>query len=108
MLSRTARVTVDLYGSLALTGIGHGTDRAVLLGLMGEAPDAVDPGERRGKDRRGAGESRLTLGGRAEIKFAEADDLRFRRDQMYPEAGVVSHPNGMRFAAFDTDRDEVG
>jgi L-serine dehydratase len=42
-MEKTARVTVDLYGSLALTGVGHGTDRAVLLGLMGEAPDAVDP-----------------------------------------------------------------
>src|ERR1035437_8618524 len=43
LLAKTARVTVDLYGSLALTGRGHGTDRAVLLGLMGEAPDSVDP-----------------------------------------------------------------
>ncbi|HEX3968996.1 MAG TPA: serine dehydratase beta chain, partial [Edaphobacter sp.] len=43
LLEKTARVTVDLYGSLALTGIGHGTDRAILLGLLGEAPDAVDP-----------------------------------------------------------------
>ena len=43
LLVKTARVSVDLYGSLALTGIGHGTDRAILLGLMGEAPDAVNP-----------------------------------------------------------------
>src|SRR5882757_2396305 len=42
-LADTAHVTVDLYGSLALTGHGHGTDRAILLGLMGEAPDTVDP-----------------------------------------------------------------
>src|ERR1700726_3826788 len=45
LLDRTARVTVDLYGSLALTGIGHGTDRAILLGLLGEAPDQVDPAQ---------------------------------------------------------------
>ena len=43
LLDKTARVTVDLYGSLALTGIGHGTDRAILLGLLGKAPDTVDP-----------------------------------------------------------------
>ncbi|HEX9198435.1 MAG TPA: L-serine ammonia-lyase, partial [Acidobacteriaceae bacterium] len=43
--------------------------------------------------------SRLRLGGCVEIAFTEGDDLRFRREQMYPEAGVVSHPNGMRFTA---------
>jgi L-serine dehydratase len=42
-LPSTAAVNIDLYGSLALTGIGHGTDRAVLLGLLGEAPDTIDP-----------------------------------------------------------------
>ena len=42
-LDLTERVGVDLYGSLALTGHGHGTDRAVLLGLSGEAPDRIDP-----------------------------------------------------------------
>ncbi|HTF65266.1 MAG TPA: serine dehydratase beta chain, partial [Edaphobacter sp.] len=42
-LAEVSQVTVDLYGSLALTGHGHGTDRAILLGLMGEAPDTVDP-----------------------------------------------------------------
>ncbi|MEO6910572.1 MAG: serine dehydratase beta chain, partial [Edaphobacter sp.] len=43
LLTRTAHVRVDLYGSLALTGIGHGTDRAIQLGLIGETPDSVDP-----------------------------------------------------------------
>jgi L-serine dehydratase len=101
LLDKSARVTVDLYGSLALTGLGHGTDRAVLLGLMGEAPDAVDPAAVEEKIANVRSEDWLDLGGRAGITFQEDDDLRFRRDQMYPEAGVVSHPNGMRFAAFD-------
>jgi L-serine dehydratase len=105
-LENTTRVTVDLYGSLALTGIGHGTDRAVLLGLMGEAPDSVDPATVEAKIAEVRGSSRLRLGGRVEIPFREVSgsedsDLRFRRAQMYPEAGVVSHPNGMRFTAFD-------
>ncbi len=39
----TTRVMVELYGSLAHTGIGHGTDRAILLGLSGHAPDSIDP-----------------------------------------------------------------
>ena len=45
LLERTARVGVDLYGSLALTGKGHATDRAILLGLSGQRPDRVDPDE---------------------------------------------------------------
>ena len=43
LLDRVARVEVRLYGSLSATGIGHGTDRAVLMGLMGERPDLIDP-----------------------------------------------------------------
>ena len=105
LLARTGRLTVDLYGSLALTGIGHGTDRAVLLGLMGEAPDAVDPAAVEAKIAEVRETSRLRLGGRVEIPFVEEGDLRFRRNQMYPEAGVVSHPNGMRFTAFDAERE---
>ena len=43
LLERVARVEVQLYGSLSATGIGHGTDRAVIMGLMGERPDRIDP-----------------------------------------------------------------
>ncbi len=98
---KTARVTVELYGSLALTGLGHGTDRAVLLGLMGEAPDTVDPAMVEAKIDEVRATQLLLLGGRTAMDFHEAEDLRFRREQMYPEIGVVSHPNGMRFTAFD-------
>ena len=101
LLATTARVTVDLYGSLALTGKGHGTDRAVLLGLMDEAPDSVDPATVEAKIAEVRATLLLRLGRRVEISFVEAGDLRFRREQMYPEAGVVSHPNGMRFTALD-------
>ena len=107
LLATTARVTVDLYGSLALTGRGHGTDRAVLLGLMGEAPDTVDPASVEGKIAEVRTTLLLRLGGRVEISFVEAGDLRFRREQMYPEAGVVSHPNGVRFTAFDAAGGEL-
>jgi L-serine dehydratase len=98
-LDRTVRVTVDLYGSLALTGRGHGTDRAVLLGLMGEAPDAVDPATVEEKIREVRTKEWLNLNGRVGVAFQEEDDLHFRREQMYPEADVVTHPNGMRFKA---------
>jgi L-serine dehydratase len=101
LLMKTTQVTVDLYGSLALTGKGHGTDRAIYLGLMGEAPDSVDPAtvDARIADVRET--QWLLLCGRVGIGFREDDDLRFHRDQMYPDAGVATHPNGVRFTAFD-------
>jgi L-serine dehydratase len=101
LLHRTARVNVDLYGSLALTGIGHGTDRAILLGLLGEAPDSVDPATVDAKITAIRSTGLLKLGGKITIPFREAEDLHFRRNQMYPDPDVISHPNGMRFTAFD-------
>jgi L-serine dehydratase len=111
LLARVAAVNVDLYGSLALTGIGHGTDRAVLLGLMGEAPDSVDPASVDEKIAAVRESGLLRLGGIVTIPFVEVTHLHLRRDQMYPDMAVVSHPNGMRFTAFDengvTFADEV-
>jgi L-serine dehydratase len=101
LLDKTAKVTVDLYGSLALTGIGHGTDRAILLGLLGEAPDTVDPATVEEKIATVRNTSSLALGGTRIIPFVEAENLNFRRNQMYPDPAVHSHPNGMRFTAFD-------
>jgi len=101
LLHRTARVTVDLYGSLALTGIGHGTDRAILLGLLGEAPDTVDPANVEDKIAAVRTTASLTLNGTKTIPFVEIEDLHLRRNQMYPDTAIISHPNGMRFTAFD-------
>jgi L-serine dehydratase len=70
---------------------------------MGEAPDTVDPATVEEKIAEVRATARLRLGGRFEIPFDESDDLRFRREQMYPEAEVVSHPNGVRFTAFDAE-----
>jgi L-serine dehydratase len=101
LLPRTERINVDLYGSLALTGIGHGTDRAILLGLIGEAPDTVDPATVESKIAHIRSTGSLPLNGSKTILFIEAEDLHFRRNQMYPDNDVPSHPNGMRFTAFD-------
>ena len=101
LLDRTARVTAELYGSLALTGIGHGTDRAVLLGLLGEAPDSVDPGTVTEKLEEIRSSGALPLLGRHVIPFHPASDLLFHRDRMYPEAAQPAHPNGMRVTAHD-------
>jgi L-serine dehydratase len=98
---QTASLHVDLYGSLALTGLGHGTDRAILLGLSGQTPEGVDPSEIESEVAAIRSEKTLQMPGHHTIVFDEGRHLIFHRDQMYPAAGVVSHPNGMRFSAFD-------
>ena len=100
-LHRTARVQAELYGSLALTGIGHATDRAVLLGLAGKAPATIDPAKVEGILAEIRGNNVISLGGVRSIPFREETDLVWHRKQMYPDAGKQTHPNGMRFTAFD-------
>ena len=96
LFARTTQVVAELYGSLALTGRGHGTDRAVLLGLEGETPDGIDPDtiDVRLKHIREGG--RITLLGKREVAFDEALDLLLHKDQVLPK-----HSNGMRFTALD-------
>ncbi|MCZ2343991.1 MAG: L-serine ammonia-lyase [Bacteroidales bacterium] len=89
-----ARVQVDLYGSLALTGRGHATDRAVLLGLMGERPDLVDPALAGGIVDLIRATGRLRLAGVRAVPFVEERDLLFHEDK-----SLVFHPNGVRFTA---------
>jgi L-serine dehydratase len=96
LLAATARVRVELYGSLAMTGKGHGTDRALLAGLEGATPEEVDPGwmqQRVAAIRQGG---RLALPGGPEIAFDGSTDLVWNRKQLLP-----LHSNGLRFAAFD-------
>jgi L-serine dehydratase len=95
LLDRTERVQADLYGSLALTGKGHATDRAVLLGLSGQRPDGIDPDQADAIVAAIRGSGRLALGGTREIAFDEARDLRFLQRERLPH-----HSNGMRFSAF--------
>jgi L-serine dehydratase len=99
---KTVSIQVDLYGSLALTGHGHGTDRAILLGLSGHTPEGIDPQEIEAKLTAIRAARALELPGGHTIAFDEAKHLIFHRDQMYPVANLVSHPNGMRFSAFDS------
>lgn len=101
LTSRAASLQVDLYGSLALTGHGHGTDRAILLGLSGETPEGIDPTQIEARLSQIRESHSIRLPGDLTIGFDEQTQLVFHRDQMYPVAGVVSHPNGMRFSALD-------
>jgi L-serine dehydratase len=96
LLGRTERVQAELYGSLALTGKGHATDRAVLLGLSGERPDRLDPDAAEALVDAIRSTGRLRLGGSREIGFDESSDLKFLQRERLPH-----HSNGMRFTAFD-------
>jgi L-serine dehydratase len=103
LLDRTANVRSELYGSLALTGLGHGTDRAVLLGLSGEEPSSIDPNAIEPKLQQIRSSHQLLLAGRKSIPFHEATDLLFHRDQMFPDGAQTQHPNGVRFTSFDAE-----
>ena len=101
LLVRVASVCVELYGSLALTGIGHGTDRAVLLGLSGEEAASIDPATIEPKLAAIRSSGCLSLLGERLIAFRESEHLLFHRDQMFPPGAKTEHPNGLRFTAFD-------
>ena len=96
LLTRTTRVCVHLYGSLALTGRGHCTDRAILLGLEGHTPDTLEPSTIDPTLDRIRVNQRLRLAGVHEIDFVEATDVLWHRDQSLP-----LHPNGMGFGALE-------
>jgi L-serine dehydratase len=95
-LARTARVESHLYGSLALTGKSHGTDRALLLGLEGETPEGVDVDSIPARLDQIRGRRCLRLGGARDLAFDEDRDVQYHRTQTLP-----AHPNGMRFVARD-------
>jgi L-serine dehydratase len=96
VLQSAARIEVRLYGSLAHTGRGHGTDSAIILGLLGEQPDQVDPDRIPGLLEQVRAQGAVDLAGRHRIAFEEKRDLLFIKREKLPH-----HSNGMRFAALD-------
>jgi L-serine dehydratase len=101
LLARTASVQANLYGSLALTGKGHGTDRAVLLGLLGEEAALIEPDSIEGKLSAIEATESLCLLSEHSIPFRPAADLISHRETMLPPGARTEHPNGMRFTAKD-------
>ena len=101
VLDRVERVHAELFGSLALTGLGHATDRAVLLGLAGNEPATVDPARIESAVAEIRSLQLIHLAGRRPIAFDETRDLKFNREQMFPPGAQMQHPNGLRLAAFD-------
>jgi L-serine dehydratase len=95
-IARVARLRVDLLGSLAWTGKGHDTDKAVLLGLAGEAPDTVDPDQAKRIIAEAKEKQRLTLPSGRGLRFDPDTDIVF--DTLSP---TPQHPNTLHFTAFD-------
>ncbi|MDC8756707.1 L-serine ammonia-lyase [Janthinobacterium fluminis] len=91
-LDQAVGVEAALYGSLALTGVGHATDKAVILGLMGETPQGVAPGEVDSKLAAVEAAGEIKLLGRHAVPFTAATGLVWHKSASLPE-----HPNGMRF-----------
>ncbi len=96
VLAQVRRVRTDLYGSLALTGRGHGTDKAILLGLSGEQPDTTEPECVEPLVDRARSRHTLRLAGRIAVPFDDVNDVVFHVGVSLPR-----HPNGMRLAAFN-------
>lgn len=99
LLDRTVRVQAQLYGSLGATGHGHGSDRAVVLGLEGEDPETVDTSHAAAGVEAVRADRKIALDGTHRVDFDPDVDLLLHRRRTLP-----GHPNGMTFEAFD----EVG
>jgi L-serine dehydratase len=102
LLEKTHKIKVDLYGSLALTGKGHGTDIAIMLGLQGEAPDTVDPDQVPFIVAEIRNSEQMKLLGKYNIAFHEEDDVILHYKETLPH-----HPNGMRFTLLDNSNQVI-
>jgi L-serine dehydratase len=102
LLSRAVSVRAELFGSLGATGHGHGSGKAVLLGLEGEDPETVDTDTVDDRVHRIRETGRLRLLGVKEVDFSEPEHLVLHRRRTLP-----FHPNGMRFQALDHDGGEL-
>ncbi len=101
LLHKVDSVVVQLYGSLGATGKGHGSDKAVIGGLAGHAPETANPDELVALTKTTTDSKRLLLLGSKEIQFDPQTDLEF--------SGVTLkfHPNGMKFSACDAAKNEL-
>jgi len=96
LLDRAASIRVELYGSLALTGKGHATDRAILLGLLGETPDGIDLNQIEAKLTAIRNSGSIMLLGQQPVAFLDSRDFVWHRELVLP-----GHPNAMRFTVLD-------
>ena len=99
-LERCQRLKVELFGSLGATGAGHGSPKAIILGLEGETPEAVEVESIDQRISHARENSVLNLLGKREIRFHYKEDLVMHRRKSLP-----FHPNGMQFTAFDANKE---
>ncbi|MEX5272109.1 L-serine ammonia-lyase [Kocuria sabuli] len=102
LLDSVSRVRSELFGSLGATGHGHGSDKAVILGLQGEDPETVDTDTADARVQSSTERRQLCLGGIHPIPFDRAEDVVMHRRKSLP-----AHPNGMAFFAYGTDGELV-
>lgn len=102
ILQNVTEVRVQLYGSLGATGKGHGSDKAIILGLMGELPAEIDPAVVPEIMQQVRDELQLSLMGSHRIGFIEKKHLILHKRKSLPY-----HPNGMRFEAIDAEGNEI-
>lgn len=102
LLAKTTRINVELFGSLAFTGQGHGTDHAILSGLEGHSPEIVDPDTIKPRAEKILSDNKIKLCGVHSVAFDVNSDLIFNIKDLLP-----AHTNGMRFTAFDVSADEL-
>ena len=102
LLGEVVKVRTDLYGSLGATGKGHGSDKAVMLGLEGELPESVDTGSVESRLESIRSTRQLNLYGEHPVKFDEKKQLVMHRRETLP-----FHSNGMTFGAFDAKDEEL-
>ncbi len=102
ILPKVKRLKIDLYGSLALTGKGHATDLAVMLGSEGETPDGVNPDTAQSQVDQIKKQQTINLLGKHQIPFDDNTDLLFHFDKQLP-----FHPNGMRFTVYSAQDKEL-
>ena len=101
-LTDVARVRAELFGSLGATGFGHGSDKAVLLGLSGDEPETVDTDTVDGRVAEIKAAGQILLEGRHQIAFDHDNDLILHRRKTLP-----FHPNGMTFTGYDAHDGEI-
>lgn len=102
LFEATSRIQIELYGSLALTGKGHGTDKAILNGLEGKTPETVIPEQMVPRMHEIVDNEALLLDGKKLIPFLENRDL-----LLYQKEQLPKHTNGMRFSAFSADEKKL-
>lgn len=100
--SKTSKIHCELFGSLALTGKGHGSDKAIILGLMGEAPESVDVDMVEHYLHNVEANGRISFQAKFDFAFEPKKNIEFLRTQNLP-----LHPNGMRFTAYDSEGTEI-